>query len=58
MEKMVKLKLFKDNGLYKDDVFVAVNGRFRSCGAWKWRCRRAWRRCWSIPRPRTGAPRS
>lgn len=27
MEKMVKLKLFKDNGQYKDDVFVAVNGR-------------------------------
>ena len=25
MEKMVKLKLFKDNGQYKDDVFVAVN---------------------------------
>ena len=27
MEKMVKIKLFKDNGQYKDDVFVAVNGR-------------------------------
>ena len=27
MEKTVKLKLFKDNGQYKDDVFVAVNGR-------------------------------
>ncbi len=27
MDKMVKLKLFKDNGQYKDDVFVAVNGR-------------------------------
>lgn len=24
--KMVKIKLFKDNGEYKDDVFVAVNG--------------------------------
>ena len=27
MDKMVKIKLFKDNGQYKDDVFVAVNGR-------------------------------
>lgn len=26
-EKMVKIKLFKDNERYKDDVFVAVNGR-------------------------------
>ena len=24
--KKVKIKLFKDNGKYKDDVFVAVNG--------------------------------
>ena len=24
---MVKIKLFKDNGQYKDDVFVAVNGQ-------------------------------
>lgn len=24
--KMVKVKLFKDNGNYKDDVFVGVNG--------------------------------
>jgi hypothetical protein len=24
--KMVKIKLFKDKGEYKDDVFVAVNG--------------------------------
>lgn len=24
--KMVKIKLFKDPGEYKDDVFVAVNG--------------------------------
>ncbi len=27
MENKVKIKLFKDNGQYKDDVFVAVNGR-------------------------------
>nr|DAE15522.1 MAG TPA: hypothetical protein [Podoviridae sp. ctZ5d16] len=26
-EKMVKIKLFKDNDKYKDDVFVAVNGK-------------------------------
>ena len=25
-EKMVKIKLFKDNGRYKDDLFVARNG--------------------------------
>ena len=25
--KMVKIKLFKDNGEYKDDVFVQVNSR-------------------------------
>ena len=25
--KMVKIKLFKDNDKYKDDVFVAVNGK-------------------------------
>ena len=27
MEKRVKIKLFKDNGNYRDDVFVSVNGR-------------------------------
>ncbi len=27
METKVKIKLFKDGGTYKDDVFVAVNGR-------------------------------
>lgn len=26
MEELVEVKLFKDNGKYKDDVFVAVNG--------------------------------
>lgn len=26
-EEMVKVKLFKDNDKYKDDVFVAVNGK-------------------------------
>ena len=26
-EEYVEVKLFKDNGQYKDDVFVAVNGR-------------------------------
>ena len=26
-EKMVKIKLFKDSGKYKDDVFVGLNGR-------------------------------
>ena len=26
MEEYVTVKLFKDNGKYKDDVFVAVNG--------------------------------
>ena len=26
-EKTVKIRLFKDNERYKDDVFVAVNGR-------------------------------
>ena len=26
-EKLVKVRLFKDNERYKDDVFVAVNGR-------------------------------
>lgn len=26
MEEYVEVKLFKDNGKYKDDVFVAVNG--------------------------------
>ncbi len=26
-EKMSKIKLFKDNERYKDDVFVAVNGK-------------------------------
>ena len=26
-EKMVPIRLFKDNEKYKDDVFVAVNGR-------------------------------
>ena len=26
MEELVPVKLFKDNGKYKDDVFVAVNG--------------------------------
>ena len=25
-KKMVKIKLFKDYGEYRDDVFVAVNG--------------------------------
>ena len=25
-KKMVKIKLFKDSGEYRDDVFVAVNG--------------------------------
>nr|DAO82626.1 MAG TPA: hypothetical protein [Caudoviricetes sp.] len=25
--EMVSIKLFKDNGNYKDDVFVSVNGR-------------------------------
>lgn len=25
--ELVKVKLFKDNGKYKDDVFVAVNGK-------------------------------
>ena len=58
MEKMVKLKLFKDNGQYKDDVFVAVNGRtFQIVRGVEVEVP-AWRRCWSIPRPRTGAPRS
>lgn len=27
MNEMVTIKLFKDNGRYKDDVFVAVNDR-------------------------------
>lgn len=27
MAQTVKIKLFKDNGAYRDDVFVAVNGR-------------------------------
>ena len=27
MREKVKVKLFKDNGKYKDDVFVAVNGK-------------------------------
>lgn len=27
LEEIVDLKLFKDNGKYKDDVFVAVNGK-------------------------------
>ena len=26
MEELVEVKLFKDNGKYKDDVFVGVNG--------------------------------
>lgn len=26
-QEMVKVKLFRDNGKYKDDVFVAVNGK-------------------------------
>ena len=26
MEELVEVKLFKDNGKYKDDVFVSVNG--------------------------------
>lgn len=26
-EKLVPIRLFKDNNKYKDDVFVAVNGR-------------------------------
>lgn len=26
MEELVEIKLFKDNGKYKDDVFVSVNG--------------------------------
>lgn len=26
-EEMVHIRLFKDNARYKDDVFVAVNGR-------------------------------
>ena len=26
MEELVETKLFKDNGTYKDDVFVSVNG--------------------------------
>ena len=26
-EEMVKIRLFKDNGRYKDPVFVGVNGR-------------------------------
>lgn len=25
--KTVKIKLFQDNGRYKDDVFVGINGR-------------------------------
>lgn len=25
-DKLVKVNLFKDNGAYKDDVFVSVNG--------------------------------
>lgn len=27
MEELVEVMLFKDNGKYKDDVFVAVNGQ-------------------------------
>lgn len=27
LEEIVDLKLFKDNGKYKDDVFVSVNGK-------------------------------
>lgn len=27
MEELVEIMLFKDNGKYKDDVFVAVNGQ-------------------------------
>lgn len=27
MEEMVSIRLFKDNERYKDDVFVAINGR-------------------------------
>lgn len=27
MQELVEIKLFKDNGKYKDDVFVAVNGQ-------------------------------
>lgn len=26
-QKMVKIRLFKDNGNYKDDVYVGYNGR-------------------------------
>lgn len=26
-EKMVKFRAFKDDGRYKDDIFVAVNGK-------------------------------
>ena len=26
-EKRVRIRLFKDNGKYKDDVFVGVNGK-------------------------------
>ncbi|MBE5928499.1 MAG: hypothetical protein E7267_03885 [Lachnospiraceae bacterium] len=27
MKEMVKIRLFKDNDKYKDDLFVSVNGR-------------------------------
>ena len=27
MQELVEIRLFKDNGRYKDDVFVAVNGK-------------------------------
>lgn len=27
MQELVEIRLFKDNGKYKDDVFVAVNGK-------------------------------
>lgn len=27
MQELVEIRLFKDNGKYKDDVFVAVNGQ-------------------------------
>lgn len=53
-EKNVRIRLFKDNSRYKGDLFVSVNGvNTRSAGAWRWRCRPLWPRCWNTASVRT-----
>ena len=49
-EEKVRIKLFKDNGRYKSDLFVSVNGVNYKI---RWRCPGRWPRCWNTASART-----